>query len=117
MTKMTPSTTSYLPGDLVLVSFPFTSGTVAKRRPALVLVDASDSDVLLARVTTRLYKTPHDVLLADWQVAGLLAPSVVRLHKLATLDSALITRRLGHLSADDRQRVGGVLRAMFGSWP
>jgi mRNA interferase MazF len=116
-TTATPSTTTYQPGDVVLVAFPFTSGTAAKPRPALVLVDTGDQDALVARVTTQPYATRYDVPLADWQVAALLAPSVVRLHKLATLDRSLFGRRLGHISPDDSRRVAAVLRSMFGRWP
>jgi mRNA interferase MazF len=41
------------PGDLVLLAFPFTSETGAKQRPALVLLDSGDEDLLVARVTAQ----------------------------------------------------------------
>ena len=111
-----PSTTTYQPGDVVLVAFPFTGGAGAKRRPALVLNDDGGPDLLLARVTTRIYTTPFDVLVADWKPAGLVAPSVARLHKLATLERVLVERRLGSLSGADRQQVATTLRTVFASW-
>jgi len=55
-----PSTTSYLPGDLVLVDFPFTTSGPGKPRPALVVLD-SDADVVLARVTTQPKSTPYGI--------------------------------------------------------
>jgi mRNA interferase MazF len=76
---------NYQAGDLVLVDFPFTASDPCKPRPALVLLDAGDADVLLARVTTQPHNTRFDVSLSCWKQAGLLAPSTVRLHKLATL--------------------------------
>ena len=100
----------------MLVAFPLTGGGQVKRRPALMVLDNGDSDVVVARVTTRLYQTTFDVALADWQSAGLLAPSVVRLHKLATLERALVDRRLGRLSTADRTRVAAVLQSTFGAW-
>jgi hypothetical protein len=66
--------TTYQPGDIVLVAFPFTGGASSKDRPALVLLDGGDADILAARVTTQPYQTPFDVRLSDWQQAGLLAP-------------------------------------------
>jgi mRNA interferase MazF len=116
MPTATPSTTTFRPGELVLVTFPFTGGVQAKLRPALVILDAGDADLLLARVTTQPYGTRHDVVLADWRGAGLLAPSVVRLHKLATLDKLRIHRRLGALLSADRRRISVVMRQIYGRW-
>jgi mRNA interferase MazF len=113
---VTPSTTNYRPGDLVLVAFPYASEALAKRRPALVVLDTGDLDVVLARVTTQPHRTLHDVAIGDWRGAGLLAPSVVRTHKLATLEKALIRRLLGSLQAGDRQHVSAVLRQTYGAW-
>ncbi|MGA8346262.1 MAG: hypothetical protein WB773_00450, partial [Isosphaeraceae bacterium] len=56
-----PSTTSYLPGDLVLVDFPFTTSGPGKPRPALVVLDTGDADVVLARVTTQPKSTPYGI--------------------------------------------------------
>ncbi len=111
-----PSTTNYQAGDLVLVNFPFTVGTQSKLRPALVVLDARDADILVARITTQTVKTPYDVLLTNWRQAGLLAPSTVRLHKLATLEKVLVDRMLGQLELGDHQKVSAVLQQMFGAW-
>ena len=111
-----PSTTTYRPGELVLVAFPFTGGTGAKRRPALVLIDNGGPDILLARVTTQTYSTSYDVTLTNWRLAGLLALSVVRLHKLATLERNLIERSLGHVADADRGRIAAALRTAFSAW-
>lgn len=111
-----PSTTNYQPGDLVLVTFPYAGGAQTKNRPALVILDVGDADIVVARVTTQSYQTSYDVPITDWQGAGLLAPSVVRLHKLATLEKALIRRRLGKLQQADRQQVSAVMRQTYGAW-
>ena len=47
----------------------------------------------------------YDVKLIEWKLAGLLLPSVVRLHKLATLQKTLVERRLGVLTIKDTSRV------------
>jgi mRNA interferase MazF len=108
--------TKFQPGDVVLLAFPFSDGGQTKERPALVLLDTGDSDFVAARVTTQLYETPHDVLLTDWKRAGLLAPSVVRLHKVATLAKSRVNRRLGRLEAGDRQKVAALLPRLFATW-
>jgi mRNA interferase MazF len=71
---------------------------------------------VVARVTTQLHRTPNDVAITDWQGSGLLAPSVVRTHKLATLEKALIRRRLGRLLPADRERVASVVRRTYINW-
>ena len=76
--------TAYQPGDLVLVAFPYAGDAQYKNRPALVILDVGDADIAVARVTTQPYQTPFDFTITGWQKAGLLAPSVVRLHKLAS---------------------------------
>ncbi len=111
-----PSTTTYQSGDLVLVDFPFTVSGPGKPRPALVILDTGDADVLLARVTTQVQNTPFDVVIADWQQAGLLAPSTVRLHKLATLAKSRVRRHLGSLTGNDRQSAAAVLAHIAASW-
>ena len=77
-------------GDVVLLAFPFSSETGIKQRPALVLLDPSDQDLLVARVTTQRYQSTFDVEMSEWKQAGLLAPSWVRLHKLAAVEQRLV---------------------------
>ena len=107
---------NYQPGDLVLVDFPFTVSGPGKPRPALVILDTGDADVLLARLTTQPQSTTFDMIISGWQHAGLLAPSTVRLHKLATLAKSRVRRRLGTLDSNDRQQVGLVLQRIAATW-
>jgi mRNA interferase MazF len=111
-----PSTTSFQPGDLVPVDFPLTVSGPGKPRPALVMLDTGDADVLLARVTSQNQYTAFDVVISDWQSAGLLAPSTVRLHKLAKLAKSRVLRLLGSLSANDRKQVASVLQKFVTAW-
>ncbi len=105
--------TTYKQGDIVLMRLPFTSGEEEKKRPALVLVDTGDEDVVVARVTSRQGDTAYDVPVASWQQAGLLLPSVVRVHKLATLEKRLIDRHLGTLTPHDWQQVREAVRHLW----
>jgi len=96
--------------------FPFAHGTQTKKRPALVILDTGDADVLVARVTTQTHQTSYDIPISDWQGAGLLLPSVVRLHKLATLEKTLIGRHLGHLQPVDHQRISATIQQICEVW-
>jgi len=71
---------------------------------------------VVARVTTQAASAYHDVPITDWQGAGLLAPSSVRLHKLATLEKSLIRRVLGGLQQTDRNQVSAMLKQAYGTW-
>ena len=82
----------------------------------MAVANRGDNDVAVARVTTQSYTTAFDLPVADWKAAGLLAPPTVRLHKLATIEKSLIGLRLGSLSASDRERASGALRALWRDW-
>src|SRR5262245_46754553 len=111
-----PSTTNFQPGDLVLVDFPFVGGKVTKTRPALVILDTGDADLVVARVPPQSVSASLDVQITDWHGAGLLAASIVRLHKLATLEKSLVHRTLGSLQPGDRMKVSAVMSQVYGNW-
>ena len=106
---------NYRPGEIVLLSFPFADAARVKRRPALVLLDTGDEDVVVGRVTSQVAQWPFDVELAEWRGAGLLLPSVVRVHKVATLEKRLVERRLGALTVGDWARVQAVIQQLWAS--
>ena len=109
------SSGGYQAGEVVLLSFPFADASGARRRPALVLVDTGDEDVVVARVTSQPLRSIFDVEIIDWQRAGLLLPSVVRLAKVATLEKRLVERRLGRLATDDWVRVRTAVQRLWAS--
>ena len=49
----------------------------------------------------QIYQTSFDVIINDWQNANLLAPSVIRCHKIATLEKNLVIKKLGSLNNID----------------
>ncbi len=95
----------YESGDIVLLVYPFSDRTETKQRPALVLVDTGDNDIIVARITGQNLQTPFDIKLEEWQKAGLRIPSIVRLHKVATLEKHLVKSRLGVLTNKDWKQV------------
>ena len=114
-----PITTVYSFGDIVLVPFPFTDQTAAKKRPAIVV--SSDAyhrdrrDLIIMAVTSqaRPGSAVGESAVEGWQTAGLLKPSVVK-PVLATIDRDLILRKLGTLRDDDRRAVQRTLSAILG---
>ena len=104
---------SYRPGDVVLLLFPFTDAEGARRRPSLLLVDTGDEDIVVARITSQAPRDAHDLRIEKWQSAGLLLPSVVRVHKLATLERGLVHTGLGRLDEEDWGRVQSRIRELW----
>jgi len=80
-------------GEVFICRFPFTSGTGSKVRPVLVLFDLQQ-DAVICRVTSAHRSGPLDVALNDWQIAGLLKPSVARVDRLVTAEKTIFIRRL-----------------------
>ena len=105
----------YQAGEMVLLSFPFSDATGARRRPALVLLDTGDEDMVVARITSQTLRTSFDVEIMEWQQVGLLLPSVVRLDKVATLEKNLVERRLGRLTTGDWIRVRAIVQRLWTS--
>jgi len=105
--------TSYKFGDIVLIGFPHTDLQGISKRPAIVLYDSGDQDVLLARITTQEYTTETDYKILDWQKSGLLAESYIRLGKQATIEKRFIIRKLGTLEAKDIEVLKSILKRMF----
>ena len=84
-------------GSIVLLKFPFTDNMNYKRRPALVIKDLEDGDILVCRITSKIYKSKYDIYLNDWLKFGLKLPSVIRIHKMATLEKDMIESIMGQI--------------------
>jgi mRNA interferase MazF len=105
---------SYRFGDIVLLPFSYTDLKSEKRRPALVLVDADDGDILVARITSKNGNTNYDVALGAWNEVGLLIPSYVRIHKLLSVEKTHVIKHLGNLREDDKASVKKLFAGMLG---
>jgi mRNA interferase MazF len=111
--------TIYKFSDVVLVPFPFTDQTTTKKRPAIIM--SSDayhqerSDLILIAVTSQTNPASAfgEVMITDWQAAGLLKPSVMK-PVLTTLEKNLVIRKLGQLQMSDRQALQSALELLLG---
>lgn len=101
-------------GDVVLIRFPFSDAQRAVQRPALVLYDNRDLDLVLCRITTRPCFSETDFKIVEWKQSGLLKPSYVRVSKVATLEKEMVNRKLGALNLSDSTDTKRILTAMFG---
>lgn len=97
-------------GDIVLLKFPFTDGETLKKRPALIINDFDDQDIIVCRITSRIYKTKSDVKIDNWKESGLKLPSVIRVHKLATLQKEMIESVMGRVENPVLKSVKDIFR-------
>ena len=100
-------------GDIVIIDFPQSGLLERKRRPALIILDVGDVDVVLAPITTRKRLGAGDYNIRDWQLSGLLRESWVRLAKVTCLEKSDIPLCLGKLSAYDKNRVTQVWQELY----
>ena len=106
--------TTYEFGEVVLVDFPQAGTTARKKRPALVVLDIGDADVVLAPITTRRPRRPGRLCTAgDWAASGLLRTSWVRLAKLACLDKRDISRRFGRVTERDKDLLRSLWHTVY----
>jgi mRNA interferase MazF len=104
------------------VPFTYSDLQGSKRRPACVVSPRSyndrSPDVVLAMVTSsgvRMARPePGDVVITDWQAAGLLLPSVVRAARLLAVEKRIVGRALGDLTPVDLNDVDKALRVVLG---
>lgn len=101
-------------GDVVLTNFPYIAGGGAKQRPALVLIDTGDDDLILAAITSKTFrKSSYDVTFNDWKKAQLLFPSTVRVHKILTQEKGNLTGLLGQISQKDSINIQSMMKKLF----
>ncbi|RRO22165.1 type II toxin-antitoxin system PemK/MazF family toxin [Flavobacteriaceae bacterium 14752] len=91
-------------GDIVLIKFPFTGQQNFKKRPALVLKDFGD-DIIVCRITSKIYHSDYDILIEDWEASQLKLKSVVRVHKIATLEKTMVDKVLKPVNAGIKAKI------------
>jgi len=104
---------TYNPGDIVLVEFTQFTSSRRKKRPALVILDTGDADVVLAPITTRERTDTGDYKLKDWQKSGLLKESWVRLAKITCLQKSDVTNKLGRVTDTDKVNIYNIWKNLY----
>lgn len=106
---------TYSFGDIIITSFPFSVDGGSKKRPALILIDSGDDDLIIALITSKNHQSHYDVPLNDWHQTKLLFPSTVRVHKLLTAEKSTILGRLGKVSQSDLANVKQTIQKLWQS--
>ena len=92
----------FVKGDVVVVPFPFSDLSQAKRRPALVIAVLEGDDLILSQITTQFTRDRYAISLddKDFAAGGLKQPSNVRPNRIFTADSRIVLYQVGHLKPE-----------------
>ena len=107
--------------NIILVPFPFDDLSASKVRPAICLTSeiGKQNHVIIAFITSKI---PDDQVESDLIIkkdsgnssgTGLLVDSVIRLHKIVTIPSSLIKRKLGSINKVLEIEVERELKSLF----
>lgn len=107
-------------GNIVLTNFPFTDLSGAALRPTLVVSPGQiGRDVVIVAISSVLrgatFPTDYTITTAHPEFAqtGLSVASVIRTHRLVTVERSLIIRRLGHIGPQTQKEVDKRLRTVL----
>ncbi len=89
-------------GDVVVVPFPFSDLTQAKRRPALVISTLEGNDLILCQITSQSVKDNYAISLddKDFETGGLKQSSNVRPNRIFTADIHIVLYKAGNLKIE-----------------
>ena len=105
----------FVKGDVVVVPFPFSDLTQAKRRPALVLAELSGNDVILSQITSQNIKDSYSIPLApdDFESGSLNKSSNIRPNRIFTADQKILLYKVGHLKRDKiEETISGLIKIL-----
>ncbi|MCD6012011.1 MAG: hypothetical protein K0Q79_1873 [Flavipsychrobacter sp.] len=109
-------------GTIVLTKFPFTDLSSVKRRPGIVVSQSvsGENDVIIAFISSVIPVNSEgtDYIIAsthiDFLETGLKKSSIIKLNKIATINSSLISGEIGSASAAIMKEVDARLKMALG---
>ena len=87
-------------GDLLLIPFPFTDLSAAKRRPVLALTSPDEYGDFIALPVTSRPQAVHGLAITttDFVTGSLPAASWIRTNRIVTLNASLVIKTIGNVS-------------------
>jgi len=118
-TRMMLSMISFEFADVILVPFPFTDQSATKKRPAVVISSTAYTterpDLIIMAITSQVKhaRAIGEVIIHDWQEAGLLKPSVIK-PVITTMEKSLVIKTMGKLNERDKKNMRESLKEILG---
>jgi mRNA interferase MazF len=110
------------PGEVILISYPFTDLTYTKVRPALVVSSAEynqrEDDVIVLPITHNINRASKEDLYIQptdegFRGTGLKKASAIRIGKIFTLQKDLAKSRLGNVPKELLNNIRQTLKRLF----
>jgi len=97
----------FVKGDVVVVPFPFSDLTQAKRRPALVITELEGGDVILCQITSQRVKDKYAIPIDEnnFETGTLKQRSNIRPNRIFTADQHIILHQVGRLKSEKASEV------------
>ena len=94
-------------GDVVVILFPFSDLSSAKKRPALVLAKLRGDDLILCQITSKNTEDQYTIPLSEKEFASgsLKQDSNIRPDKIFTADIKIIDYKVGSLTKTKTEKV------------
>jgi mRNA interferase MazF len=103
----------FIKGDVVVVPFPFSDLSEAKKRPALVLANLAGDDLILCQITSQNIKDSYSIPIDEEHFAAgsLNRKSNIRPNRLFTADKKIILYKVGHLK---KEKIAEIINKIIG---
>ena len=97
----------FVKGDIVVVPFPYSDLSGRKKRPAFVITDCGDDDIIICKITSQNKRDNFSILLQDSDFAGgsLKKISNIRPNKFLTIDKRIVFYKAGCLKSEMTKEV------------
>lgn len=103
--------TKYEPGEIVVIPFPFSDLTGAKKRPAMVLADINEKQEIICMMLTSIQTgSKYEYNISCWEDAGLLKPTCAKIHRVFTISYHIVHKKIGKL---DQEEYEAILKKVF----
>ncbi len=110
----------YKQSEIVLVPFPYSDMSGSKRRPVLIVsndqYNASFPDTVVVVITSKIGKVDEYSLTLeskDLEIGLLPEPSLIRVHKLFTIEQSRILKRFSVLGREKMRETLAILQRLF----
>ena len=92
----------FIKGDVVVVPFPFSDLSQAKRQPVLVMAELEGDDLILCQITSQTIRDRYAVPIDenDFETGTVRRRSNARPNRIFTTNHRIILYRVGHLKPD-----------------